>query len=84
LADLRRIIKERLEEYLNQFLEKKIVYFRTKELAFTDQTFNLFYLVILGEDLFREFMREFNQSVEILRKFQKELKEETPVQENNP
>lgn len=77
LGQFGKIVKEILADYEKQFYKNKFVEFRVKELPIADDVFNLFYAAILGEDLFQKFSEEFNQSVAILRKFQKELKAET-------
>ena len=81
LANLRKIVEERGRSYERQLQENKSIFFNTEVLLLSDEMFNVFYLVLLGEDIFRLFMQEINQSLEILRKCQAEL---SPAVPQNP
>ena len=73
LSDLRKVLKDKYESFRRQFSEKRSIFFRAEEFPVADEMFNILYLVILGEDIFGQFLQECNQAFEIVRKYQTEL-----------
>lgn len=80
ISDLKEIIRDKKESYQRQFLEKGGITFKVTELPLADQMFNWCYVIILGEEMFRAFLKEINKSLEIIRKFQKELREQITIE----
>jgi hypothetical protein len=73
ISEVKVVVAEKYAKYKSQFAESKTLHISSQDFSIMEQTLVLTHRLILGKELFEQFLDEFNGALSILRTYQAQL-----------